>query len=61
MMEILAGAIGVGVVGLLVWLQLRTPRIPPNALLLFDLWKTVGKEVIHDHPGSNKASKDEDL
>jgi len=61
MMEILAGAIGVGVVGLLVWLQLRTPRIPPNALLLCDIWKTVGKEAIHDHPGSNKASKGEDL
>ncbi len=61
MMEILAGAIGVGVVGLLVWLQLRTPRIPPNAQLLFDLWKMCGKEAIHDHPGGNKASKDEDL
>lgn len=61
MMEILAGAVGVGVVGLLVWLQLRTPRMPPNAQLLFDLWKMCSKETIHGHPGENKASKNQDL
>ena len=60
MLEILAGAMAMGVVGLLVWLQLRTPRIPPNALLLFDLWKTRGKEV-HNHSRGNKAANDEDL
>ena len=48
MIEILAGIIIITALGLLVWYQLQSPKMPPNALLLFDLLQEMGEEVTAD-------------
>lgn len=45
MLEILTGIIIITALGLLVWYQLQSPKMPPNALLLFDLLQEMGEEV----------------
>ena len=48
MIEILTGIIIIVMLGLLVWYQLRSSRVPPNALLLFDILQEMGEEVTSD-------------
>jgi hypothetical protein len=48
MIEILTGIIIIVMLGLLVWYQLRSSRVPPNAQLLFDILQEMGEEVTSD-------------
>jgi len=54
MIEILTGIIIIVTLGLLVWYQLRSPKIPPNALLLFDLLQDMGEEVTSDQQSNGE-------
>ncbi|GEM_PF-6121532 len=45
MIEILTGIIIITILGLLMWYQLRSPKVPPNAQLLFDILQEMGEEV----------------
>ena len=56
MVEILAGIIIIVTLGLLVWYQLRSSKMPPNALLLFDLLQEMGEEVTSDHRSNDKRT-----
>jgi hypothetical protein len=56
MTEILTGIIIIVTLGLLVWYQLRSPKVPPNALLLFDILQEMCEEVPSDHQSNDKRS-----
>lgn len=53
MMEILMGTVIIVMLGMLVWYQLRSSRVPPNAQLLFDILQEISEEEI-----SSRQSKD---
>jgi len=62
MIEIVTGIIIIVMLGLLVWYQLQSPKVPPNALLLFDILQEMGEEVTSDHRSNdgktiNKAKR----
>ena len=56
MIEVLTGIIIVVMLGLLVWYQLQSPKVPPNALLLFDILQEMGEKVTFDHRSNDERS-----
>ncbi len=56
MIEILTGIIIIVTLGLLVWYQLRSSRVPPNAQLLFDILQEMGEKVTSDYRSSDERT-----
>jgi hypothetical protein len=56
MLEVLTGILIIIILGLLVWYQLRSPKMPANALLLFDILQEMGEEVPSDHQSNDKRT-----
>ncbi len=56
MIEIITGTIIMVMLGLLVWYQFRSPKLPPNALLFFDMLQKIGEEVDSGHQSNDKKT-----
>ncbi|MDK9708777.1 MAG: hypothetical protein OEL83_17180 [Desulforhopalus sp.] len=59
MIEFLTGIIILVILGLIVWFQFQSSKLPPNALLLFDVLQEIGGEGTPTNPqeGSLRAEK----